>query len=88
MPLFEANHSPRPPSTTLPHCPFVSRAPSQHWESLCTLVQRGSLDDEGDSPIKSTEPEQVESTGPELSPLALASSAAVVGVAVALSLVA
>lgn len=60
----------------------------EHWESLCTLVQRGSFDDEGDSPIQSTEPEQVESTGPELSPLALASSAAVVGVAVAMALVA
>jgi ubiquinol oxidase len=60
----------------------------EHWESLCTLVQRGSFDDEGDSPIQSTEPEQVESTGPELSPLALASSAAIVGVAVAMALVA
>ena len=64
------------------------RAPSQHWESLCTLVQRGSFDDEGDSPIQSTQPEQVESTRPELSPLALASSATVVGVAVAMALVA
>lgn len=59
----------------------------EHWESLCTLVQ-GGFDEEGDSPIQSTEPEQVESTGPELSPLALASSAAVVGVAVAMALVA
>lgn len=60
----------------------------EHWESLCTLVQRGSFDDEGESPIQSTQPEQVESTRPELSPLALASSATVVGVAVAMALVA
>ena len=79
-----ANRLRHPPSTTLPHRPLAARAPSQHWESLCTLVQ-GGFDEEGDSPIQSTEPEQVESTGAELSPLALASSAAVVGVAVALA---
>ena len=45
------------------------------------------FDDEGDSPIQSTQPEQVESTRPELSALALASSATVVGVAVAMALV-
>lgn len=59
----------------------------EHWESLCTLVQRGGFGDEGDSPIQSTQPEQVESTRPELSALALASSATVVGVAVAMALV-
>ena len=71
---------PRPRCLTARSLP----APSQHWESLCTLVQ-GGFDEEGDSPIQSTEPEQVESTGAELSPLTLASSAAVVGAAVALA---
>merc|ERR1712008_190131 len=46
---------------------------NEHWESLCTLVQRGRFDDEGDVPVRSTCPEQVQSTAPELSPFALPS---------------
>ena len=79
--------NPNPNPNPNPNRPLAPRAPSQHWESLCTLVQRGGFGDEGDSPIQSTQPEQVESTRPELSALALASSATVVGVAVAMALV-
>jgi len=85
-----AEGCPRRPNLQTLHDVFVCirNDENEHWESLCTLVQRGRFDDEGDVPVRSTCPEQVQSTAPELSPFALASCAAVVGVAMALTLVA
>jgi ubiquinol oxidase len=85
-----AEGCPRRPVLETLHDVFVCirNDEKEHWESLCLLVQRGETYNDGDSPIQSTCPEQVKCTDPALSPLALVGSAVVVGMAVALTLIA